>query len=213
MLAIERDRWLVTLGGYLGERAPNELGAYLEFAASLPCPDIYDVVRRAQPLTDPVHITFRASRRHRYEDMRSFPQRYLVLGDALCSFNPVYGQGMSVAVLEALELEACLSDPRPLVDIGRRMARSTAKIIERAWRLAVSGDLAFPEVIGQRPFGHASIDWCLRRLHEAAATDRVVCRTFFDVANLERSPLAFARPGIVTRTLRARLLRARAAGS
>ena len=202
ILAIERDRWMVTLGGFLGERAPADPDGYVEFARSLPCPDIYRVIRNAAPLTDVVRFTFAGSRRHRYEKLRRFPERYLVLGDALCSFNPVYGQGMSVAALEALELESCLAEPAGLDQLPQRLFRRTARIIDTAWKLAAAGDLAYPAVVGRRQFGSDQANWYLGKVHAAASTDRVVCRTFFDVVNLLAPPTALVHPGIVARIAR-----------
>jgi 2-polyprenyl-6-methoxyphenol hydroxylase-like FAD-dependent oxidoreductase len=207
MLAVERDRWMVTLGGCAGEDAPADADAHLAFARSLARPDIYDVIRDATPLTDVARIAFAESRRHRYDRLRRFPERYVVLGDASCSFNPIYGQGMSVAALEALELRACLAEPGGLHDLGRRMHRRSARIIDRAWTLAAGNDLAYPEVAGRRPLGSAGFDWYLRRLHAAASTDPVVCRAFFDVVNLLAPPAALVHPRIAARVARASLFR------
>ena len=206
ILAIERNRWMVTLGGCLGERAPTDPAGYLDFARSLARPDIYDVIRHATPLTDVVAIAFTDSRRHRFEKLRRFPDRYLVLGDALCSFNPVYGQGMSVAVLETLELEACLAEPAGLHGLSRQMFRRTNRIIDSAWKLAADSDLAYPAVIGRRRLGSRLSNWYVGKVHQAASTDRVVCRTFFDVANLLAPATALVHPGIVARVARRMLV-------
>jgi 2-polyprenyl-6-methoxyphenol hydroxylase-like FAD-dependent oxidoreductase len=202
ILATERDRWMVTLGGVLGEGVPADENGYSDFARSLECPDIYNVIRHSAPLTDVVHFRFSANLRHRYDRLRRFPERYLVLGDGLCSFNPVYGQGMSVAVLEALDLEACLAEPEGLHRLWRRMFRRTAGIIDRAWMLAAGSDLAYPTVVGRRRFLSTPTNWYLDQVHAAGATDHVVCRTFFDVAGLLAPPTALVHPGIVARIAR-----------
>jgi 2-polyprenyl-6-methoxyphenol hydroxylase-like FAD-dependent oxidoreductase len=202
MLAIERNRWIVSLGGCLGERPPSEPESYLAFARSLSCPDIFNAIRDATPLSHVVEFAFPGSHRRRYETLRTFPERYLVLGDALCSFNPFYGQGMSVAALEALELQRCLAEPSGLHQLWRRLFRRAADVIDRAWQLAASNDSAYPLPGDRRRGGSQLVSWYLGHLHQAASTDRVVCRAFFDVVNLLAPPRALVRPMIMARVAR-----------
>jgi len=139
---------MLTLAGILDDHPPTDPDGFLAFARSLRFPDIYQAVRVAEPLDDPVGFRFPASVRHRYERLPRFPDGFLVTGDAVCSFNPIYGQGMTVAALEALTLRRHLErgiEPRP-----RRWFRDLARVVDVPWDMSAGGDLAFPGVQGRR---------------------------------------------------------------
>ena len=199
MLAMEGERWIATIGGWLGEHAPADPEGYLAFARTLPRPDIYEVIRDAEPLTDPVRYSFPSNLRRRYDRLAAFPDGYLVVGDAICSFNPLYGQGMSVATLEALTLGECLDREPSAARVWRPFFRATKPLIDTPWTIAAGSDFAFTGVTGPRPAGTAFVNWYLNHVHRAASTDRRVCRAFFDVANLLRPPTTLFRPAVVAR--------------
>lgn len=126
MLAQEGDRWTVTLIGHFGQAAPVDLDGFVEYARTLPAPYVYEVVRDSEPLSEPVSSRFPASVRRRYERLTTFPEGFLVFGDAISSFNPIYGQGMSAAALEAMELAAALREG--CSSLARRFFRRVAKL-------------------------------------------------------------------------------------
>ena len=202
MLAMEGDRWIVSVGGWNGHHAPTDPHGFLEFIRSLPRPEIYDVVKRAEPLTDPVKHAFPSNLRRRYERLKTFPGNYLVMGDAVCSFNPLYGQGMSVAALEALTLAECLRSAPNVEHLWQPFFKAAAKVIDTPWTIAAGSDFAYEGVSGPKPRGTDAVNWYLDRVHKAASRDQHVCRAFFDVANLLRPASTLFHPSIVTRVWR-----------
>ena len=205
ILAMEGGRWVATLAGWLGDHAATEMDGYLEFARSLATPDIYNVVSTAEPLGDAVKYVFPSNLRRRYELMTRFPAGYLVIGDAVCSFNPLYGQGMSVATLEAVGLADCLASLTSIDRLWRPYSNAMARALDSPWTIAAGGDLAFEGVTGRRARGSGAVNWYLDHVHRAASTDRAVCRAFFDVANLLKPASALFAPPVVARVARASL--------
>jgi 2-polyprenyl-6-methoxyphenol hydroxylase-like FAD-dependent oxidoreductase len=203
MNAQEDDTWIVTLFGYLGERAPLDFEGFLSFAGTLESRDIHDVIREAQQLDDGVAIRFPASRRRRYERLERFPHGYLVLGDALLSFNPVYAQGMSVTALEARALAACLNEePRP--GAGRsepagRFLELISPLLDVAWATSTGGDLRYPEIQGTRTPEMEEAAVFMSEVYLAASRDVEVGRTVVRLVNLQDGPEALADPDFLKR--------------
>jgi 2-polyprenyl-6-methoxyphenol hydroxylase-like FAD-dependent oxidoreductase len=194
-LRLEGDRWMVTLVGILGDHPPTDPDGFLAFARSLRFPDVYQAIRDAEPLDDPVAFRFPASVRHRYERLDRFPDGLVVVGDAVCSFNPIYGQGMSVAAAQALALRRHLergTRPQP-----RRLFGELARVVDVPWDIAVGGDLAFPGVQGRRTVKVRLVNAYLARLHAAAARDARLAAAFLRVAGLVAPPESLLRPGVV----------------
>ena len=200
ILAQEHDRWIVTLGGYFGDHAPTDEAGYLEFARSLQKSEVFEVIRNAEPLSPLTPYQFNANLRRHYEEVASFPGGYLVFGDALCSFNPIYGQGMTVAATEALALCECLRQGTQ--GIARRFFRAASRLIDVPWQIAVGSDLQHPEVQGKRPPQMRFINWYLSKFYQAAQRDGVLATRFLEVANLMKHPPALLSPQIALRVWR-----------
>lgn len=197
MLAQEGDRWLVTLSSRDGTQPPTELGAFIDWAASLEAPDIYDVVRQAIPLDEGVVYRFPKSVRRPWERMTSLPAGVLPFADAICAFNPVYGQGMTVAAIEADALGACLASGD--ADLARRFFAAIAPTVEAAWAMAAAGDLRFVDIPVELPRQARMMNAYMARLVDAAQRDAVISEAYQRVANLIDPPSALRRPSIAIR--------------
>jgi 2-polyprenyl-6-methoxyphenol hydroxylase-like FAD-dependent oxidoreductase len=198
--AQENDRWLLTVIGMAGDHpSDTNTDALLTFIESFAPQEVYQAVRHAEPLSEPYAHGFPASLRRRYEELPQFPAGLLVFGDAICSFNPIYGQGMSVAAIEAEILGRCLRDGEH--DLAPRFFRAAAKAIEPAWRMAAGGDLRLPEIEGKRPLITKVINRYITRLHRVAAHDTVVSTAFRRVSGLLDPPGAVLAPRILVRVL------------
>jgi 2-polyprenyl-6-methoxyphenol hydroxylase-like FAD-dependent oxidoreductase len=134
--------------------------------------------------------------------MRRFPDGLLVTGDAICSFNPVYGQGMTVAALEALVLRDCLS--RGTNDLSRRFFTAAARPIRQAWQLAAGGDLALPEIGGTQPLATRLFNGYVDRVLTAAEFDAAAFNQFARVTGLIDPATRLLRPAIMWRAATAK---------
>jgi len=194
LFAQEGGRWILSLGGYgAAHRAPDDPDAFAAFAATIAPPDVLDAIAAAEPLDDIATHGFPASVRRRYERLRRFPGGLLVTGDAICSFNPTYGQGMTVAAAEAVALRECLE--RGERELARRFFRATSKPIDHAWQMSVGADLALPQVEGRRPLRVRAVNAYLRRLRARAEGDAVVAGAFSAAIGDARAAGEHAEPG------------------
>ncbi|MBY8851764.1 FAD-dependent oxidoreductase, partial [Saccharothrix sp. MB29] len=129
---------MLSMTGILGDQPPTDREGFEEFAKTLAAPEIYEAIRNAEPLDDPAVFKFPTSIRRRYERMSRFPDGLLVIGDGVCSFNPVYGQGMTVAALEAVALRDLLGGS-PHVQ-PTRFFRKIAKVVDVPWDISAGAD-------------------------------------------------------------------------
>jgi hypothetical protein len=207
---LDEEVAMLSLTGILGDHPPREDDGFLEFTKSLDAKEIYETVKVSVPLGEAATFHVPASVRRRYDKLTRFPDAFLVIGDGVCAFNPVYGQGMTVAAMEAVALADHL-DRGPVRPI--RFFRELKPIVDVPWDISAGGDLAFPGVEGKRTpkvrMGNAYI----ARLHSAAQLDGRFTKAFFRVAGLVDPPQALMRPSLmlgVWRTLRAKRAATRA---
>ena len=203
LASTEGGRHMLTIAGMCGNYPPTDPAGFDAFVAGLPTADIAAAIAGAEPLDDPVPFRFPASVRHRYERLTDFPAGLLVIGDAVCSFNPVYGQGMTVAATEAMTLHGLLA--RHAVPDARRYFRAIAAAIDVAWDIAVGADLAFPQVPGERTAKVRLVNAYMPRLHAAAAHDATLAAALVRVIGLKDRPEGLLRPDRVLRVLRGNL--------
>ncbi|MBM3770055.1 MAG: hypothetical protein FJW27_01970 [Acidimicrobiia bacterium] len=199
VLAAEGSRWVSTLGDY----PPTDPPAWRAYAASLPVSAVHDLVAGVEPMGPITTYRFPANQRRLYERMARFPNGYVVIGDAVCSFNPIYGQGMSTAAMEAKAIEETLA--AGVDGLAARFYRCARRIVDIPWTIATGEDLRYPEVEGTRPPGSALLNRYLNRVHAVASEDAIVCRKFFDVLNLLAPPPTLLSPAVAWRVLARRV--------
>jgi hypothetical protein len=201
---IEENRWIVTMIGWIRDYPPDDEAGFLAFARSLPQPDLYEAIQGAEPLTPVAIHKFPANRRRHYERLSSFPEGFVTLGDAVCSFNPVYGQGMTAAALEVDMLNTLLYRQRESGDItgfSRRFQKKITKIVDNFWLLAASEDFRHPETQGKRPFGVHFLNRYARRIHELSTFDPQVTLLLYSVLQAIKPPMALFSPHILAKVL------------
>ena len=202
-VALEGDRWLVTASAYHGVTAPRDLAGFRAFLDGLVSPAVGSLIRDREPL-EPAPVVHRVpvSIRRHYERLRRRPEGLLVLGDAYASVNPVYGQGMTVAALEAAALRDDLA--HGLDGLAARSARSTARAASVPWDMAANGDLRFPGVPGRRPVHTRVLNAWVRRVVQAGTADPQVAEAFLRTVNLMERPESLLSPRLALRVLRRR---------
>lgn len=191
------------LSGVNGEQPPTERGEALEWARTLGSPVVADVMETSHPVGEPVTHRFPSDQRRHVERLRRFPLGWLPLGDAVCSFNPLYGQGMTVAAQQARALGDQL-ERRGAVDrtLARRYFRAAGSVVDDPWQIAVGGDFAYDGTSGPKPPGTDLIGRYMGRLAVAAQHDDLVALRLKEVASLERSPRSLLSPRVLVRGLR-----------
>ncbi len=199
LATIENDQMLFLVGGWHGMQPPLDDAGYIGFAKDLIQPHVYEVIQHAEPL-GPINL-FRYShnqRRH-YERMPRFPEGLAPVGDAFCSFNPIYGQGMTTGALQAEALGESLR--QGLGGVAQRYRQQVGQLLETPWSMATTGDLRFPQVEGKRPPAFALMNWYSDRLQRLAGHDEEALRAFVRVMHMVDSPTALFTPGLALKVL------------
>jgi 2-polyprenyl-6-methoxyphenol hydroxylase-like FAD-dependent oxidoreductase len=209
LFSVEGNRWLITLIGGGRDYPPGDEPGFLEFAESLPVPIIADAIRAAEPLT-PIR-THRATenRLRHFDKVRNLPENFLILGDAACAFNPVYGQGMTIAALGVLTLQKCLEEQKRLHPDGslhgfaRRFQKHLAQVNKSPWLMATGEDYRYREAVGGSPslmtrFMH----WYMDRVLKLATREVEVRSVLLRVFSMLLPPSALFGRAVLLRVIR-----------
>jgi len=187
---IENDVWLVSLGGRFGDYPPQDEAGFMAFAEGLPAPQLYEFIKGAERVDQISHFRFPTSVLRHYERLPSFPEGFLVLGDAISSFNPVYGQGMSSAALQASALGRLLEErtnsPQGLDGIAAPFFTKAAEVVNTPWTLAANFDFAYPQTTGTRSSMPSEIVRYFLALDALTAEDIEIHKTMVEVFGLAR---------------------------
>ncbi|HEX5037647.1 MAG TPA: hypothetical protein VFX30_10850 [bacterium] len=205
---VEGNRWMVTLVGWVGDHPPSSDEGYLEFARNLSTTALYDAIKNAEPLTSIATHKFPFDLRHHYEDLTRFPAGLIVLGDALCSFNPIYGQGMTTSALAVSLLENCLDRHRKgvwnLDDMVQRFRKMSHKAVETAWMIAASEDFRYAAA-EETSLKAKLLNRYFRKIHELGSCDPHVHRRFLQVMTMIKPASAIFQPQFVWHVLRSKV--------
>jgi 2-polyprenyl-6-methoxyphenol hydroxylase-like FAD-dependent oxidoreductase len=207
---LEGNRWLVTAAGFSKDYPPGDERGFVEYLESLASPILGQVVKQCEPLSDVVVNRSTTNRFRHYETWRGQLDGFLAIGDAVCAFNPVYGQGMSAAAASARELERAIRTVgvSPAALPNAHFA-AQARFLSGVWALAVGADFIWPLTTGHRPPGATLMQPYLRLLGESAHVDPAVLKRVIRVFHLLDDPTAVAAPGavgaVLASTIRRRL--------
>jgi deazaflavin-dependent oxidoreductase (nitroreductase family) len=200
---IDGDRWLIGLIGWHVDELPGDAASFTAAVRALPDPAIADLLDRVQPVTEPVTARLRSNHRRLFERLDRVPAGYVALGDAICSFNPFYGHGMTVAAQEAVALGTALGQHhRASAEMARDYYQAVAAVAAAPWQMAVDGDFAYPGTSGPRPRGVGARNWFATRLMLASQVIPDLKATFFGVLQLVLPPEELMKPRVVLQALR-----------
>ena len=203
IMPIEGNQWMVTLTCRHPDAPPPATDAeFLEFAKSLRTQSIFNAIRSAERITPIVRHRFTGSERVHWERLSTLPRGLLLLGDAACHFNPIFGQGMSAAAQQGLALQklagAAASETDPLAWLQLSYFRKLAQVLDAPWSAAV-GDLVYPQTIGTRPETFERTMKFSAGLMRLAAADCEVHKLMTEVQQMIKPPSAFGDPELQRR--------------
>jgi len=209
IIPMEGDRWHVCLIGVGGDYPPTDEAGFLEFARSLPSPVFYDLLKDAEPLTAPYGYRTAENRMRFYEKLPRYLDGFVVTGDAVYAFNPVYGQGMSTAAMAAVTLGGCLKEQRrqgsqSLDGLAQRFQKKLAGVTAGPWQMATGQDIRWPTTQGGQAPDPVTrlIQGYLDKVLMVMPRDPLVAEAFFHVQNMLKVPQSLFHPKILWHVLK-----------
>ncbi|RLA52359.1 MAG: hypothetical protein DRR42_07860 [Gammaproteobacteria bacterium] len=219
----EGGRYLVLASGFHKDYAPTDWPGFLAYMKALPFSSVYDEIKDLQPIGEAREYRFASYLRRHYERLQHFPQRLVVLGDVMCSFNPIYGQGITVAAKEAEHLDACLKQCLQgngldnsgldngslgngrLDKVAQPFFKGAAKFIDAAWDGTTVEDLRYPQTRGERPKGYGLLKWLNRKFFALSGTDEEFSVAFVKALSLVEPPESLLKPKYLLKAVFAKM--------
>ncbi|MEG4120460.1 2-polyprenyl-6-methoxyphenol hydroxylase-like oxidoreductase [Microcoleus sp. N9_B4] len=205
---IEGNRWLAILAGGDRDYPPTDEAGFVEFARTLPTPIIYHAIKDAKPLTPISSYRGTENRLRHYEHLSRYPENLVIIGHAVCAFNPVYGQGMTVAALDAQMLDECLQKQKErypegdLTGLARQFQQKLAKLHTIPWTFAISQDSRYRGSTGAKPnLGTRLIIDYMDLVLNVLVGDAKVCQAFLEVLHMIESPAVLIHPSIAVKAI------------
>jgi 2-polyprenyl-6-methoxyphenol hydroxylase-like FAD-dependent oxidoreductase len=213
ILPMEGDRWQVTVMGMAKDYPPTDEAGFLTFLRGMPSARMYEALKDAEPLTAPYGYRRAENRMRYYEKLPRYLENFLVTGDAVYAFNPVYGQGMTVAAIGSLTLDRCLQTQRrrhpdgDLTGLAQDYQRQLARAIADPWQMATGQDIRWPGTEGglQPDAITRLVQRYLDRVLRTMPHNPVVAEAFYHVQNMLKPPTSLFHPRILWQVLRQQL--------
>lgn len=204
---IEKNQWLVGLSGIGKNYPPTDEKGFLEFTKKLANSEIYEILKNSKPISDIYGYRIEGSRQYQYEKLNSWPENFIVLGDAVSIFNPFYGQGITSAALGAQTLHKLLPKfkQNSLQGFSKTFQKELAKKTSLPWILGTSEDFRWPTTMGKKP---SSLTRFIQNYAEKVMLlgpkSNLATKTFLEMMHMVKSPIVLFHPLIFLKLLSAK---------
>ncbi len=205
LFPLEKDRWFVSLAGWLNDHCPTSEQEFFEFAKSLPTQDIYNVIKSSRRISDFFIHRFAADVWHHYESLDCMPQGYIIIGDSLCRINPFHGQGMSLSLMEVAVLEQVIkqySKSKPQPSFSSDYFKKVAGVIADPWMVTANVDQRFSNLGKHQLPVDRVLTWYISQVQQLSHNDPQIALECLRIMSLMVSPYRLGDPRIVLRVFK-----------